>query len=179
MRALTTLHMWTAGGLATFDHMWTAGFRCPHMGVVYGKSFIMLFGREFFFWFVLESHRSISLKVQDIVVSNVGLSYLPDAGDIIYQGNAGPNTATYFAYYDSVTPLSTNNDPTKYTYIIYPASYGDLSSIIQNGATPVLGAFTKVGDYTITNDYSISELVRVYRSNALGAFSNATTLAIT
>ena len=56
---------------------------------------------------------NVSLKVQDIVVSNVSLSYFPDPGDIIYQGGTGPNNATYFAYYQSITQLSHNNDPTK------------------------------------------------------------------
>lgn len=65
-----------------------------------------------------------------------------------------------------------------FTYIMYPASYGDLSSVIQNGATPVLTAFTKLGDFTITNAYSAPISVRVYKSNADKAFSSGTTLAI-
>jgi hypothetical protein len=65
-----------------------------------------------------------------------------------------------------------------YTYILYPASYGDLSTIIQNGALPVLAAFTKLGDYTITNAYGASVSVRVYKSNSDKAFSSGTTLAI-
>jgi hypothetical protein len=65
-----------------------------------------------------------------------------------------------------------------YTYILYPASYGDLSTIIQNGALPVLTAFTKLGDYTITNAYGASVSVRVYKSNSDKAFSSGTTLAI-
>jgi hypothetical protein len=65
-----------------------------------------------------------------------------------------------------------------YTYILYPASYGDLSTIIQNGALPVLTAFTKLGDYTITNTYGASVSVRVYKSNSDKAFSSGTTLAI-
>jgi hypothetical protein len=65
-----------------------------------------------------------------------------------------------------------------YTYILYPASYGDLSTIIQNGALPVLTAFTKLGDYTINNAYGASVSVRVYKSNSDKAFSSGTTLAI-
>ena len=65
-----------------------------------------------------------------------------------------------------------------FTYIIYPASYGDLTSVIQNGATPVLGAFTKIGDFTVTNAYGSSISVRVYKSNADKAFASGTTLAI-
>jgi len=72
-----------------------------------------------------------------------------------------------------------NNDTLgNFTYIIYPASYGDLSTIIQNGALPVLTAFTKLGDYTINNAYGASVSVRVYKSNSDKAFASGTTLAI-
>jgi hypothetical protein len=71
-----------------------------------------------------------------------------------------------------------NNTEGNYTYIIYPASYGDLSNIIQDGATPVLGAFTKLGDYTADNSEGSSRSWRVYKSNADQAFGNGTTLAI-
>ena len=71
-----------------------------------------------------------------------------------------------------------NNTAGNYTYIIYPASYGDLSGVIQDGATPVLGAFTKLGDYTADNSEGSSRSWRVYKSNADQAFSNGTTLAI-
>jgi len=79
----------------------------------------------------------------------------------------------------SVTCTSANNEASKYTYIIYPATYGDLSTITQNGSLPVLSAFTKVGDFTVSNVHGKSTSFRVYKSNAPGAFSNGTTLAIT
>ena len=65
-----------------------------------------------------------------------------------------------------------------YTYIIYPAHFGDLTGIIQNGATPVLGAFTKLGDYNVINANSITLSHRVYKSNSDKAFASGTTLAI-
>lgn len=71
-----------------------------------------------------------------------------------------------------------NDNAANYTYIIYPASYGDLSGIIQNGATPVLTAFTKLGDYTVDNANGSSISVRVYQSNSTKAFASGTTLAI-
>jgi hypothetical protein len=71
------------------------------------------------------------------------------------------------------------NNSSNYTYIIYPASYGVLSNIIQDGATPVLGAFTNLGTFTISNGYGHSYNVLIYKSNALGAFANGVTLAIT
>jgi hypothetical protein len=77
------------------------------------------------------------------------------------------------------TTCSAANDTLgKFTYIIYPASYGDLSTVIQNGALPVLTAFTKLGDFTITNTNGVSLSVRVYKSNADKAFANGVTLAI-
>lgn len=47
---------------------------------------------------------SISLKVQDLIVSNVFVSGTPSVGDIIYQG-ANTNTATYLATVDSINAL--------------------------------------------------------------------------
>lgn len=71
------------------------------------------------------------------------------------------------------------NDPANYTYIVYPSTYGTLSNIIQNGATPVLGAFTSLGQFNINNGYGYSYSVYIYKSNALGAFADGVTLAIT
>lgn len=55
---------------------------------------------------------SVSLKVQDILVSNVSVTNLPDMDDIVYQGSS-PNTAIYYSYFDSITQLVHNNDPTQ------------------------------------------------------------------
>jgi hypothetical protein len=55
---------------------------------------------------------NVSLKVQDILVSNVVITNLPQSGDIIYQGTSA-NVASYYSYFNSITLLSPNNDPTK------------------------------------------------------------------
>ena len=73
---------------------------------------------------------------------------------------------------------ASNANGSNYTYIIYPASYGDLSNVIQNGSLPVLTAFTKLGDFTIANAYASSTSFRVYQSNQPGAFAAGTTLTI-
>lgn len=78
----------------------------------------------------------------------------------------------------TATCTAANDTLGKYTYLIYPASYGDLSTVIQNGALPVLTAFTKLGDFTITNTNAVSLSVRVYKSNADKAFASGVTLAI-
>jgi len=78
----------------------------------------------------------------------------------------------------TATCTAANDTLGNYTYIIYPAHFGDLTGIIQNGATPVLGAFTKLGDYNVINANSITLSHRVYKSNSDKAFASGTTLAI-
>lgn len=71
-----------------------------------------------------------------------------------------------------------NDDPNKWTYIIYPASYGLLSTISQDGDLNVITAFDVLGDFTISNLYSSSNTFKVYRSKAKGAFGLGVTLTI-
>jgi hypothetical protein len=78
----------------------------------------------------------------------------------------------------STTGTTQTNDPANFTYIMYPASYGDLTSVLL-GATPVLGAFTKIGDFNIlTENGNVTLSHRVYKSNATGAFANGASLTI-
>ena len=58
-----------------------------------------------------------------------------------------------------------------YTYYVYRASYGDLNNVIMDNAAPILGAFTKLTDVSVTNQYGVVETYRVYRSNATQAFT--------
>jgi hypothetical protein len=60
----------------------------------------------------------------------------------------------------------------EYTYVSYPASFGDLTNVILDGASPVLGAFTKLSNVSVTNYYGEVVSNIVYRSNAVGAFTN-------
>ena len=60
----------------------------------------------------------------------------------------------------------------EYYVYAYPTSLGDLSTIIQDGATPVLGAFTKK-TLSITNAAGLSVTLNVYTSNNPGAFTGA------
>jgi len=71
-----------------------------------------------------------------------------------------------------------NNDNTKHTYIIYPASYGNLTFITQNGAQPVLDAFLDLGSFTIQNANGASVLVKIYKSTQEGAYANGVVLTI-
>lgn len=78
----------------------------------------------------------------------------------------------------TITCDTTNNDVTKYTYICYDSSYGALSGIIQNGSLPVLTAFTRLPDYTYTNQYGVPRTMITYVSNSTGAFASGTTLLL-
>jgi hypothetical protein len=71
-----------------------------------------------------------------------------------------------------------NNDKTKFTYIIYPASYGNLTFITQNGAQPVLDAFLPLGPFTIQNANGASVSVKVYKSTQEGPYANGVVLTI-
>jgi hypothetical protein len=59
----------------------------------------------------------VSLKVQDIIVQNVSVLYLPRKGDVVYQGN-NAETGSYVATVDSITLLLPNNDPTLSQYVL-------------------------------------------------------------
>lgn len=72
-----------------------------------------------------------------------------------------------------------NNDTAgKYTWIVYPASFGDLSNIIQNGALPVLTAFQFIDQQNVTNAYGQTIQYNFYRSNADKAFASGVVLTI-
>ncbi|MDE6152228.1 MAG: hypothetical protein K2G12_09635 [Prevotella sp.] len=61
---------------------------------------------------------------------------------------------------------------TQYYVMAYPSALGDLTKIIQDGATPVLGAFTKK-TVSVTNGAGYLQTYNVYVSNNPGAFTNA------
>ena len=74
---------------------------------------------------------NVSLKIQDIAVSNVSLLSLPQKGEMVYQGS-NTNVASYMATVESITRLSTDNDPllSKYNLRVFnytSAPYGGLS----------------------------------------------------
>jgi len=71
-----------------------------------------------------------------------------------------------------------NNTAGNYTWIAYPASFGALSNIIQNGALPVLTAFTYIGAFNVTNTYGQIVSYRFYKSNSDAAFAAGVSLAI-
>ena len=62
----------------------------------------------------------------------------------------------------------------KYTYYLLDAALLQPTSVIQNGALPVFGAFQFLAQVNITNAAGLSMPVIVMRSNGTDAFSNAT-----
>lgn len=71
----------------------------------------------------------------------------------------------------SSTKQGVTTNTSQYYIYAYPKSLGALTTIIQDGATPVLGAFTR-SELTITNLAGLSVELYVYKSNNLGAFTN-------
>lgn len=79
---------------------------------------------------------------------------------------------------NTVTCGSYNDNYSNYTFIAYAAKYGTITSIIQNGALPVIGAFTLIGTFLFTNSNGVSENYYIYKSNATKAFASGVSLAI-
>jgi hypothetical protein len=65
---------------------------------------------------------NVSIRVQDIVVSNVSISNLPHKNDIVYQGTS-INTASYIATVNSVSVLSTDVLPENSKYNLRVFNY--------------------------------------------------------
>lgn len=127
--------------------------------------------------FITNASTSISFRWRNYLAASATIiSDNSTAQSVVTNGIVDSILTTSKAW--TATCTAANNTLGNYTYIIYPASYQDLSSILQ-GATPVLGAFPKLGDYTITNVYGSSISVRVYKSNSDKAFASGVELIIT
>lgn len=115
-----------------------------------------------------------------------GYDYMQDTRTVtfrhrLYYGNTTNTTMT-----ESVIESLTGNElvssrastksgisstTSQYYVYAYPKDLGALTTIIQDGATPVLGAFTR-SEVLITNAAGLSITYYVYRSNNPGAFTN-------
>jgi len=65
---------------------------------------------------------NVSLKVQDIVVSNVSIFALPQKGDVLYQGS-NVEVASYRSTVNSVSLLTPYNDPSQSLYNLRVFNY--------------------------------------------------------
>lgn len=113
-------------------------------------------------------------------------NYLAASSTVIFDNTTAQsviNTGTVTSQLDtnrSWTPTCTsaNSNVNNFTYIIYPAAYGDLTSVVQDNAFEVLPSFTEIGDFNITNAFSATTSFKVYQSNQPGAFQPGATLTI-
>lgn len=62
----------------------------------------------------------------------------------------------------------------EYTYYCYPLIYGPLNNIIQNDSLPILGAFERLSNVSMTSDTGETIVMIVYKSNSTDAFTNVT-----
>ena len=76
----------------------------------------------------------------------------------------------------TLTSTANMNVGTHWAYIMYDSSLGDLNSIKQGGSTgsEIISDFTDIGTFTVTNQFSESLSVRVYRSDYSAPFDNQT-----
>ena len=68
---------------------------------------------------------NVSLKVEDIVVSNVSIANIPQFGDVVYQGT-DISVATYSAKVNNATLLQPNGDPTLSLYNLRVFEYSSV-----------------------------------------------------
>ena len=110
---------------------------------------------------------NVSLKVQDMVISNILISNLPQRGDFIYQGS-NANVTSYQSYVDSVTLLQENLIPSQSLYNIRLYNYssipnpslplkidrGSISAILYNA---IPAGYEQV--YPYNNNFSIQGFI--------------------
>lgn len=112
----------------------------------------------------------LCVSTENIVTNASAQSIIDDINNIVTSSVVGSKNWT--------AVCTSENNSNKFTYIIYPDSYGTLTSIAQ-GHTDVYSAFTRVynvaaDEYTFTLDNSnnITSTYYIYKSNASGAFAD-------
>jgi hypothetical protein len=73
----------------------------------------------------------------------------------------------------TISATSAMNTALNYTWIAYPAAWGNLNQVLLDGSTNVLSDFQSPVDYNITNDYGLTASYRFYRSTYDQAFSHS------
>ena len=124
------------------------------------------------------SKPNVSLKVQDIVVSNVSIADIPSFGDSIYQG-ISLDLATYSATVNNVTLLSPNGDPALSLYNLRVFEYSSLPDPTKPLKINNKNINLVMANTAYTADYN-SNGVRIYgdgRAKANASFLNGLVLS--
>jgi hypothetical protein len=124
------------------------------------------------------SRPNVSLKVQDIVVSNVSIADIPSFGDTIYQG-VSLNVATYSATVNNTTLLSPNGDPALSLYNLRVFEYNSLPDPTKPLKINNKNINLVMANTAYTADYN-SNGVRIYgdgRAKANASFLNGLVLS--
>jgi hypothetical protein len=111
---------------------------------------------------------NISLKVQDIVVSNLLVGNLPNKGDIIYQGSS-LNSASYIATVDSIDTLVSNGDPLQSLWKLRVYNY----SSILNFSLPI-NVYSKDIIMNMSNEYTTINKNSRYNSSGVITYGDGT-----
>jgi hypothetical protein len=126
------------------------------------------------------SSPKVSLKVQDLIVSNVKINLLPAQGDKIYQG-ANVGFATYVAYVDSILPLQNYADTTRniyqlrvYNYNSKPTFSNALKIDSSESALSLVSNYTTVRNTTFDNSITNS---RFDSANGIITYGDGNALA--
>ena len=110
----------------------------------------------------------VSLKVQDIVVSNV--SFLPSKGDMVYQGS-NVNVATYMATVNSISLLQGYADPLESIYNLrvfnYSSRFEDQKPLVANGIIHV------ANNYFINMVMANTQFSPEYDTNGVRTYGDA------
>ena len=124
------------------------------------------------------SKPNVSLKVQDIVVSNVSIADIPSFGDTIYQGNS-LNVSTYSATVNNITLLIPNGDPALSLYNLRVFEYNFLPDPTNSLKINNKNINLVMANTAYTADYN-SNGVRIYgdgRAKANASFLNGLVLS--
>jgi hypothetical protein len=124
------------------------------------------------------SKPNVSLKVQDIVVSNVSISDVPSFGDTVYQG-VSLDLATYSATVNNVTLLTPNGDPALSLYNLRVFEYSSLPDPTKDLKINNKNINLVMANTAYTDDYN-SNGIRIYgdgRAKANASFLNGLVLS--
>ena len=124
------------------------------------------------------SKPNVSLKVQDIVVSNVSISDVPSFGDTVYQG-VSLDLATYSATVNNVTLLTPNGDPALSLYNLRVFEYSSLPDPTKDLKINNKNINLVMANTAYTADYN-SNGIRIYgdgRAKANASFLNGLVLS--